>query len=163
MRPLLLLGALVALAACTVAAEPEDRDVEATDGTFALDVPDGWRSAPDLTEPPVVLVAEGPVDLDRVLVSLISGEDGAEQRAIAAVVALADSYDLACERLEETAISDGPVFDCPDESRRPWVHKVFVPITGDGVSALLLVQVRADSFGEAAAVAGPMVESFVWR
>jgi hypothetical protein len=160
-----LLGTLVVLAACSSVGDPDepaDRDVQATRGVLGLDLPAGWRSAPDLAEPPVVLVARGPTDDDQLIVSLVEGDDGAERQAIATSATLADSYDLACERVDDADFTDGPVLDCPDESREPWVHKVLVPIAGDGASALVLVQSRAESYDDAAAVVGPVVESFVW-
>lgn len=160
-----LLATLVVLTACSTPsrpAEPGDRDVQATRGVLGLDLPPGWDSAPDLAELPVVLVARGPTDEDQLVVSVVEGEDGAEQQAIDTSVTLADSFDLMCTRVEDATFTNGPVFDCPEETREPWVHKVLVPIAGDGASALVLVQTRADSYDEAAAVVAPVVESFVW-
>jgi hypothetical protein len=160
----LLPGTLVVLTACSVVsrpAEPADRDVQATRGLLGVDLPEGWQSAPDLAEPPVVLVARGPTADDQLVVTVVEGERGAEQQAISTSAALADSYDVVCERVDAD-FTDGPVFDCPDRTRKPWVHKVLVPVAGDGASALLLVQTRAESYDGAAAVVGPVVESFVW-
>jgi hypothetical protein len=156
----LFLGTLVVLTGCTTIsrpAEPTDRDVQASGG-----VPRGWTSTPDLAEPPVVLVARGATDEDQLVVSIAEHEDGAEQQAITTSAALADSYDIVCERLDDSDFTDGPVFDCPDRTRKPWVHKVLVPVAGEGASALVLVQTRADSYDEAVALVGPIVESFVW-
>ncbi|MCW2773209.1 MAG: hypothetical protein JWN91_1535 [Nocardioides sp.] len=161
----LLLGTLVVLTACSLVsqpAEPADRDVQGTRGVLGLDLPEGWRSAPDQAELPVVLVARGPTADDQLVVSVVDGERGAEQQAIATSTALADSYDIVCERLDDADFTDGPVFDCPDRTHKPWVHKLLVPVAGEGASALVLVQTRAGSYDDAAAVAGPIVESFVW-
>jgi hypothetical protein len=161
----LLLGTLVVLTACSLVsrpAGPADRDVQASGGVFGLDLPRGWTSVPDLAERPVVLVARGPTADDQLVVSLVEGERGAEQQAIATSTALADSYDIVCERRDDADFTDGPVFDCPDRTQEPWVHKVLVPVAGQGASALVLVQTRAGSYDDAAAVAGPIVESFVW-
>jgi hypothetical protein len=161
----LFLGTLVVLTACSVVSrppEPADRDVQASGGVLGLDLPRGWTSAPDLAEPPVVLVARGATDEDQLVVSVAEHEDGAEQQAITTSAALADSYGLACERLDDSDFTDGPVFDCPDRTRRPWVRKVLVPVAGEDTSALLLVQTRADSYDEAVALVGPIVESVVW-
>lgn len=161
----LLLATLVAVTACSATsrpAEPADRDAQATRGVLGLDLPLGWSSAPDLAAPPVVLVARGPTDDDQLIVTVAEGADRAEQQAIATSVTLAGSYDLRCERHDDAAFADGPVFDCPDESQEPWVHKVLVPVAGDGASALVLVQTQADSYAEAVDVVEPIVTSFVW-
>ncbi|GAW52073.1 MULTISPECIES: hypothetical protein [unclassified Nocardioides] len=161
----LFLGTLAVLTGCTTpsgSAEPADRDVQASGGVLGLDLPRGWTSAPDLAEPPIVLVARGATDDDQLVVSIAEHEDGAEQQAITTSAALADSYDIVCERLDDSDFTDGPVFDCPDRTRKPWVHKVLVPVAGDGASALMLVQTRADSYDEAVALVGPIVESVVW-
>lgn len=97
------------------------------------------------------------------MVRIAAGEGSAEERAIEVAVGYLDAGALPCRRLEDTVIWDGPVFDCPDHTRRPWMHQVFVPIPGEGVSALLFVQARGDTFDEVAAEVGPVVASFIWR
>lgn len=149
------------LAGCAYAGDPPDRDVETADGTIALDLPAGWGRSPDPVEPPTVLLAEGTGD-EHLVVSLFEGADTAEQRAIEAAVRYIDSYGLPCRRLDNNPIWDGPVLDCRDQTRRPWMHKVLVPIPGEGVSALLLVQAEADSWDEAVDVVKPVLDSFLW-
>lgn len=159
MRSLLLLT-LVLLSGCSLA-RGDSAGTEAVDGSFALDLPDGWRARPDLEAPPNLLVGEGAGD-EHLVASVLPGADGAEQRAIETVVGWIDSGRLPCRRLDDT-IADGPVFDCPDRTRRPWMHKVYVPIRGGDRSVLLLVQVEADDFDDTVAVVAPVVASFEWR
>jgi hypothetical protein len=159
---LCLLTTLTMLSACSYGGDRPSRDVEIADGAIALDLPAGWHPAPDPIEPPNVLLAEGPGEDEHLVVSLMEGEGGAERAAMEAAVRYVEAYGLPCRRLDDNPVWDGPVFDCPDHTRRPWMHKVLIPIPGDGVSALLLVQAGAASFDEAVATVEPVFASFIW-
>jgi hypothetical protein len=159
---LFLLATPATQLACSYGGDPPSRDVEIADGAIALDLPAHWRQAPDAIEPPTVLVAEGPGPDEHLVVSLLEGDETAEQQAIESAARYTDAYGLPCRRLDDTPAWDGPLFDCPDHTRRPWMHKVLVPVRGDGVSALLLVQAGADSFDQAWGVLEPVLDSFIW-
>jgi hypothetical protein len=171
-----LLLAVVALAGCgdgSAGTEPDGATapsdggaatIEATDGSFSLEVPAGWSSQEQFLRDTVVVAAQGEDEVDQLLVSTFSQSRGAEDQAIFTATGLADNG-VACKRLEaSTAFGDARlVFDCPQEADGSTVRRLFLPVEHDGASVLVFVQTAGNTLDDTATVVQPILESLSWH
>ncbi|MCW2845697.1 MAG: hypothetical protein JWN22_3613 [Nocardioides sp.] len=138
--------------------------IEATDGSFSLEVPDGWSSQDQFLQGPVVVAAQGQDEVDQLLVSAFPQPGGAEDQAIFTATGLADSG-ITCKRLEDsTAFGDARlVFDCPQDADGSTVRRLLLPVEHDGKSILVFLQTSGETLDDTAAVVRPIVESVAWK
>lgn len=138
--------------------------VDATDGSFSVELPPGWTSEEQYLTGTVVAAAQGDDPADQLLVSTFEDPSGAEDRAIYSAAGLADS-DIACQRLEDSTAFGEPqlVFDCPQQVEGATVRRLLVPIEHDGRSILMLVQTAGETLDDTAAVGRPLLESLTWH
>ncbi|MGB0100637.1 MAG: hypothetical protein WBP61_10175 [Nocardioides sp.] len=161
MRALVLVVPVILLLASCASDDPGVEGGLAPDRGFSLEVPDGWREV-EADGQSVQLAATGSGD-EQLLAGGWDDPDAARIRATEVAVDLGGIDDLTCRPLVGFADVDPGAIDCRDRTRRPWMHKMLVPLRTDGRSVLLLVQVEADTSAEAAAIVEPVVRSFRWR
>lgn len=140
-----------------------DRRIEASDGSFTIEIPEGWASREEFLQGSVVVAAQGEDEIGQLLISVFDDVDAAEGQAIYTAAGLASS-DVACKRQEDSTVFGDArlVFDCPQKADGSTVRRLFIPVEHDGASILVLVQTSAESLAETAAVVTPMLESLTF-
>jgi hypothetical protein len=169
----LCLALCLALAGCSGGDEsaedsgtpPGDwKTVTATDDSGSLRVPAGWTAQRGWLERPVVIAEHGADPAGTVRVSTYLDPLQAERAAIQAGEILGNQGVL-CDRIDGSEVFGRPrlVFDCPREvPGKPTQRTVLVPLSHDAGSALVLVQVDADSLEDTADLVGPVLDSWSW-
>lgn len=171
-RLCLLTSAVLLLAGCSDSPDPaDDTDdaaagslrLEATDGSFTVDVPDDWEML-EVDPGQIVLAAQGSDPLDQLVVTTHESVEAATDEAVSVTAGLA-GRGIACERLDDaTVYGEGRLlFDCPQETEDGPVRRVFVPVDGDGPGLLVLLQTTGATLQDTGTLGRPVLDSLTFR